>query len=107
MAHRAAPFALALALVAGACSSDSGGSTADGGESVAAGSDSGADSGSSSGSSGSDGQTDGGSSDAATDDGPGFPSIDVIDLDTSTTVDLGQVLAGSDLPTLLWFWAPH
>ncbi len=106
MANRAAPLALAFALLVGACSSDGGDATATGGETVAA--DSGTDAGAASG--GTEGATDDGGSDgaeAATTDGPGFPSLDVVDLDTGDTVDLGQVLAGSDLPTLLWFWAPH
>lgn len=35
-----------------------------------------------------------------------FPAIDVVEVTSGAPVNL-STLAGSDRPTLVWFWAPH
>lgn len=49
-----------------------------------------------------------GGSEAATDASTAnFPSADVIDLGSGSTVNFAEEIAGGSLPTLIWFWAPH
>ncbi len=36
-----------------------------------------------------------------------FPSVDVVDLGSGSTVNFAEEVAGGSLPTLIWFWAPH
>jgi hypothetical protein len=35
-----------------------------------------------------------------------LPAVEVLDVPSGTTVDLSSLIP-ADLPTLLWFWAPH
>ena len=56
---------------------------------------------------GADTDTDEPSSDAAVPDLSNYPALAVTDVSSGETVELASVIAASETPVLLWFWAPH